>query len=331
MIAAMKRREFITLLGGAAVAWPLAAQAQQAGIPVVGVLYSGSSEMFSTLMAAFRQGLDEAGYVEGRNVALEIRVADGHYDRLPSLAAELVRRQVAVIVTAGGQNSAFAAKASTATIPIVFTTGGDPVRSGLIVSLNRPGGNVTGVTNLTAELEPKRLEILRELVPAAQRIAVLVNPAYQDVQLRVEEIQAAGRAFSKQIQVLQASTESAIGTAFAELAERRAGALLVSSDPFFFSRRHEIVALAAQYAVPAIYQWREFAQIGGLISYGASRNYALREAGGYVGKILRGARPSDLPVQQAVKLELVINLNTAKTLGLEIPPTLLAIADEVIE
>jgi putative ABC transport system substrate-binding protein len=327
----MKRREFISLLGGAAVAWPIAAQAQQAGIPVVGVLYSGSSEMFSTLMAAFRQGLDEAGYVEGRNVALEIRLADGHYDRLPSLAAELVRRQVAVIVTAGGQNSAFAAKASTATIPIVFTTGGDPVRSGLIVSLNRPGGNVTGVTNLTAELEPKRLEILRELVPAAQRIAVLVNPAYQDVQLRVEEIQAAGRAFSKQIQVLQASTESAIGTAFAELAERRAGALLVSSDPFFFSRRHEIVALAAQYAVPAIYQWREFAQIGGLISYGASRNYAQREAGVYVGKILRGARPSDLPVQQAVKLELVINLNTAKTLGLEIPPTLLATADEVIE
>jgi len=327
----MKRREFISLLGGAAVAWPIAAQAQQAGIPVVGVLYSGSSEMFSTLMAAFRQGLDEAGYVEGRNVALEIRLADGHYDRLPSLAAELVRRQVAVIVTAGGQNSAFAAKASTATIPIVFTTGGDPVRSGLIVSLNRPGGNVTGVTNLTAELEPKRLEILRELVPAAQRIAVLVNPAYQDVQLRVEEIQAAGRAFSKQIQVLQASTESAIGTAFAELAERRAAALLVSSDPFFFSRRHEIVALAAQYAVPAIYQWREFAQIGGLISYGASRNYAQREAGVYVGKILRGARPSDLPVQQAVKLELVINLNTAKTLGLEIPPTLLATADEVIE
>jgi len=327
----VKRREFITLLGGAAAAWPLAARAQQAGIPVVGVLYSGSSEMFSTLMAAFRQGLDEAGYVEGRNVALEIRLADGHYDRLPSLAAELVRRQVAVIVTAGGQNSAFAAKASTATIPIVFTTGGDLVRSGLIVSLNRPGGNVTGVTNLTAELEPKRLEILRELVPAAQRIAVLVNPAYQDVQLRVEEIQAAGRAFSKQIQVLQASTESAIGTAFAELAERRAGALLVSSDPFFFSRRHEIVALAAQYAVPAIYQWREFAQIGGLISYGASRNYALREAGVYVRKILRGARPSDLPVQQAVKLELVINLNTAKTLDLEIPPTLLATADEVIE
>jgi putative ABC transport system substrate-binding protein len=287
--------------------------------------------MFSTLMAAFRQGLDEAGYVEGRNVALEIRLADGHYDRLPSLAAELVRRQVAVIVTAGGQNSAFAAKASTATIPIVFTTGGDPVRSGLIVSLNRPGGNVTGVTNLTAELEPKRLEILREVVPAAQRIAVLVNPAYQDVQLRVEEIQAAGRAFSKQIQVLQASTESGIGTVFAELAERRAGALLVSSDPFLFSRRHEIVALAAQYAVPAIYQWREFAQIGGLISYGASRNYAQREAGVYVGKILRGARPSDLPVQQAVKLELVINLNTAKTLGLEIPPTLLARADEVIE
>jgi putative ABC transport system substrate-binding protein len=282
-------------------------------------------------MPPIRQGLREAGYIEGQNVTIEYRWADGKNDRLPALAADLVHRQVAVIVTAGGQNSAFAAKASTATIPIVFTTGGDPVRSGLIVSLNRPGGNVTGVTNLTAELEPKRLEILREVVPAAQRIAVLVNPAYQDVQLRVEEIQAAGRAFSKQIQVLQASTESAIGTVFAELAERRAGALLVSSDPFFFSRRHEIVALAAQYAVPAIYQWREFAQIGGLISYGASRNYALREAGVYVGKILRGARPSDLPVQQAVKLELVINLNTAKTLGLEIPPTLLATADEVIE
>jgi putative tryptophan/tyrosine transport system substrate-binding protein len=300
-------------------------------MPVIGVLYSGSPEMFETLISAFRRGLNEVGYVEGRNVALELRLAEGHYDRLPALAADLVRRQVAVIFTAGGQNSAFAAKANTATIPIVFTTGGDPVRSGLIASLNRPGGNVTGVTNLTAELEPKRLEILHELVPTADRIAVLVNPAYQDVGLRVDEIQAASRTIGKQIHVLQASTENAINMAFAALAQARAGALLVSSDPFFFGRRHQIVALAARYAVPAIYQWREFAQIGGLISYGAGRSYAQHEAGIYVGKILKGAKPSDLPVQQAVKLELVINLKTAKALGLEVPPTLVARADEVIE
>jgi putative tryptophan/tyrosine transport system substrate-binding protein len=300
-------------------------------MPVIGVLYSGSPEMFETLISAFRRGLNEVGYVEGRNVALELRLAEGHYDRLPALAADLVRRQVAVIFTAGGQNSAFAAKANTATIPIVFTTGGDPVRSGLIASLNRPGGNVTGVTNLTAELEPKRLEILHELVPTADRIAVLVNPAYRDVELRVDEIQAASRTIGKQIHLLQANTENAINMAFAALAQARAGALLVSSDPFFFGRRHQIVALAARYAVPAIYQWREFAQIGGLISYGAGRSYAQHEAGIYVGKILKGAKPSDLPVQQAVKLELVINLKTAKALGLEVPPTLVARADEVIE
>ena len=327
----MTRREFITLLGGAAAAWPLAAGAQQSAMPVVGVLYSGSPEMLDTLIFAFRQGLNEMGYVEGRNVTLELRLAEGQYDRLPSLAADLVRRQVAVIFTAGGQNSAFAAKSNTTTIPIVFTTGGDPVRSGLIASLNRPGGNITGVTNLTAELEPKRLEILNELVPTADVIAVLVNPAYQDVQLRVNEIEMATRAVGKQIRVLRASNEGAIDAAFAALVEARAGAILVSSDPFFFSRRHHIVALAAQYAVPAIYQWREFAQIGGLISYGASRNYAVHEAGIYVGKILKGAKPSDLPVQQAVKLELVVNLNTAKALGLEVPPTLSARADEVIE
>ena len=326
----MKRRAFITLLGSA-VAWPLAARAQQMSMPVIGVLYSGSPEMFETLISAFRRGLNEVGYVEGRNVALELRLAEGHYDRLPALAADLVRRQVAVIFTAGGQNSAFAAKANTATIPIVFTTGGDPVRSGLIASLNRPGGNVTGVTNLTAELEPKRLEILHELVPTADRIAVLVNPAYQDVELRVDEVQAASRTIGKQIHVLQASTENAITMAFAALAQARAGALLVSSDPFFFGRRHQIVALAARYAVPAIYQWREFAQIGGLISYGADRSYAQHEAGIYVGKILKGAKPSDLPVQQAVKLELVVNLNTAKALGLTVPLTLQAAADEVIE
>jgi putative ABC transport system substrate-binding protein len=296
----MKRREFITLLGGAA-AWPLAAGAQQSAMPVVGVLYSGSPEMLDTLIFAFRQGLNEMGYVEGRNVTLELRLAEGQYDRLPSLAADLVRRQVAVIFTAGGQNSAFAAKSNTTTIPIVFTTGGDPVSSGLIASLNRPGGNITGVTNLTAELEPKRLKILNELVPTADVIAVLVNPAYQDVQLRVNEIEVATRAVGKQIHVLRASNEGAIDAAFAALVEARAGAILVSSDPFSFSRRHHIVALAAQYAVPAIYQWREFAQIGGLISYGASRNYAQHEAGIYVGKILKGAKPSDLPVQQAVK------------------------------
>jgi putative ABC transport system substrate-binding protein len=325
------RREFITLLGGGVAAWPLAARAQQAAMPVVGVLYSGSTEMFETLISAFRKGLNELGYIEGRNVVLELRLAEGHYDRLPSLAADLVRRQVTVIFTAGGQNSAFAAKANTATIPIVFTTGGDPVRSGLIASLNRPGGNVTGITNLTAELEPKRLEILHELVPAAQSIAVLVNPAYQDVQLRVNEIQTASRVVGKQIHVLEASTESDIDAAFAGLVNARTGGLLVSSDPFFFSRRYQIVALAARYAVPAIYQWREFAQIGGLISYGASRSYAQHEAGIYVGKILKGAKPSELPVQQAVKLELVINLNTSRVLGLTVPPMLLARADEVIE
>ena len=326
----MRRRAFISLLGSAAAAWPLAVRAQSA-TPLIGVLYSGTAEMFETPLSAFREGLKKVGYYEGSNIAIEVRMADGHYDRLPALAADLVRRQVAVIFTAGGQNSAFAAKSTTATIPIVFTTGGDPVRSGLVASLNRPGGNVTGITNLTAELEPKRLEILHELAPKAEVIAVLVNPAYQDVQLRLNEMQAASRAFAKQIHVLQASSESAIDTAFAALIEARAGALLVSSDPFFFGRRHQIVELASRYAMPTIYQWREFAEIGGLISYGASRRYAQHEAGIYVGKILQGAKPSDLPVQQAVKLELVINLKTAKGLRLSVPSALLMRADDVIE
>jgi putative ABC transport system substrate-binding protein len=324
-----KRREFITLLGGAA-AWPLAARAQQA-MPVVGFLGTASPRPFAHLVAGFRRGLQETGFVEDRSVVIEYRWAEGQYDRVPALAADLVRRQVAVIVTVGGETSAAAAKAVTETIPIVFNVGSDPVKIGLVVSLARPGGNATGVNIFTIELVEKRLGLLLDLIPTASSIAILVNPDFVPAAANASEAEAAARAVGKQVVIYNARSEIEIGTAFAIMAQARPGALLVGADPFFNSRRGLIVALAARHAIPAIYEWREFAEAGGLISYGTSLVEAYRQQGIYAGRILKGEKPADLPVVQLSKFELVINLNTAKALGLAIPPGVLALADEVIE
>jgi putative tryptophan/tyrosine transport system substrate-binding protein len=324
----MRRREFITLLGGAA-AWPLAARAQQPVVPTIGFLSSGSADALA--YPAFHQGLSEAGYVEGRNVAIEYRWGEDQYDRLPALAADLVRHRVAVIYSAGGNAAARAAKAATANIPIVFTTGGDPVRSGLVASLSRPGGNLTGFTQFATDLEEKRLQLLHEAAPNTAVVAVLVNPAHPDAETQLSDVQAAAQTIGRPILVLSASNEPGIDAAFATLLERKAGALLVAADPFLFGRRNQLVALTARHGVPAIYQWREFVEIGGLMSYGAVRGDAQRKAGLYVGRILKGEKPSDLPVQQATKFELAVNMKTAKALGLTMPPMLLARADEVIE
>ena len=324
-----KRREFITLLGGAAAAWPLAARAQQA-MPVIGFLRSTSLERSMHLVSAFRQGLKEAGYSEGENVTIEYRSAEGQYDRLPELAADLVQRQVKVIVATGGTGPALAVKALTSTIPIVFT-GEDPVKTGLVVSLNRPGGNVTGVSVLTTDIGSKRLGLLHELVPNAATIALLHNPKSPDVERHLQDVQAAARGLGKQIRLLNAVNEGEIDAAFVAMARERPDALLLSPDPFLTSRRDQIVTLANHYKLPALYEWREFAITGGLASYGPSHTEPYRLVGIYVGRILKGAKPADLPVIQSTKFELVINLKSAKSLGIEIPPTLLARADEVIE
>jgi putative ABC transport system substrate-binding protein len=327
----MKRRDFILALGGA-VAWPLTARAQQAAVPVVGHLNPQSPDGATGRLRGFRQGLKEAGYVEGENLAIEYRWAEGQFDRLPALAAEVVRRQVSVIVATGGPASPMAAKAATTTIPIVFLASEDPVRLGLVASLARPGGNLTGINFLNSELAAKRLELLRELVPRAARVAVLVNPANATTaESQLREAQAAARAMGMQVQVLNASTSREINSAFASLARERPDALFVGGDGFFLSRHVQMVNLASRYAVPATYAERPFAEAGGLMSYGTSVTDAWRQVGVYAGRVLKGARPADLPVVQSSKFELVINAETARMLDLTIPSTLLSVADEVIE
>jgi putative tryptophan/tyrosine transport system substrate-binding protein len=328
----MKRREFITLLGGAVAAWPLAARAQQATMPVVGLLDQRSPDELADRLRGFRQGLKDSGYVEGENVAIEYRWAEGQYDRLPELAAELVRRQVSVIATTGGHPAAFAAKAATTTIPIVFIASDDPVRLGLVASLARPGGNLTGINFFSGELTAKRLELLHELVPAATRVAVLVNPANAvNVETTLREVGTAARAIGLRIQILNASTIREINTIFTTFVREPADAVFVSIDPFFNSRRTQLVHLATRYALPASYPARDFAEAGGLMSYGANIADAWRQVGIYAGRMLKGAKPADLPVVQSSKFELVINQQAAQMLGLTVPPMLLARADEVIE
>ena len=325
----MKRREFITLLGGAVAAWPLAARAQQPAIPVVGFMSSRSAADSSREVVAFRQGLAETGYEEGRNVAVEFRWAQGQFDPLPAIAGELVRRPVAVLAAVG--LSARVAKASTTTIPIVFGTGLDPVEEGLVTSLNRPGGNVTGATFLTASLGAKRLGLLRDLVPGADVIALLVNPNTKVGQAQTKDVQEAARALGQSLVVLHGGSDESIDASFAALTQQHVAALMVGADPFFDTRRDRLIALAARHQVPAIYQFREYALAGGLMSYGASITDMYRQIGLYVGRVLKGEKPGDLPVVQVTKFELVINLKTAKALGVKISDNLLTLADEVIE
>jgi putative tryptophan/tyrosine transport system substrate-binding protein len=327
----MRRREFITLVGGAVVGWPLAVRAQQPGMPVVGLLGSLSPAAVAQPLAALRQSLKDIGYEEGKTLVIEYRWAEGRYGRLPDLAADLARRRVAVIVTVGGDPPALAAKAATSTIPIVFMVGRNPVKFGLVVSLNRPEGNATGVNLFITETEAKRIELLRELVPTGTPLAALMNPKTADAEAQINEVLAAARTLQQQIEVISASDEHEIDTAFATLAQRKIGGLLVGADPFFNNRRDLITSLAARYGIPAIYPLRDFADSGGLISYGTSLTDAYRQVGVYVGRILKGEKPADLPVVQATKFELVINLKTAKALGLIVPPMLLTSADEVIE
>ena len=327
----MKRREFITGLAGAA-AWPLAARAQQPAMPVVGFLRSTALDDSALLVLAFRQGLSEVGFVEGRNVTIEYRWAENQLDRLPQLAAELVQRRVAVIATPASTPAALAAKAATAAIPIVFGMGGDPVQAGLVASFNQPGGNVTGIISMNLELAAKQLGLLHELLPGAARFAVLVNPDNPTIaEATITDLRAAAMSIGRQIEVLSASTNHEIDTAFASLGHKRADALLVSNDPLFYSRRVHLATLATYHRVPTIYAWRECVEAGGLISYGSNIADLVRQVGVYSGRILKGERPADLPVLRATKFELLVNLQTAKILGFEVPAMLLARADKVIE
>jgi putative ABC transport system substrate-binding protein len=326
----IRRRDFITLLGGAA-AWPLAVHAQPAGMPVIGYLDSGAAEFNPDRLAAFRQGLGEAGYVEGKNVAVEFRWAQGRYNQLPALAAELAGRRVAVIFAATVQ-AALPAKAATSTIPIVFAIGSDPIEFGLVASLNRPGGNITGMSWLGGSIvAAKRLELLHEAAPAAAVIAVLINPTNPSTEVELKVLRETAAALGLQLHIAKASTPREIDAAFAEFVQQRVGAVLLAADNFFFGRRDQLIVLAARHALPSISIWREFATGGGLMSYGANISDTYRQAAVYIGRILKGEKPTDLPVQQAVRIELVINLNTARALDISVPITLLARADEVIE
>ena len=326
----MRRREFIAYIGGAA-AWPLAARAQQPGMPVVGFLNPGLPEPSSFLVVAFREGLEKEGYVEGQNVTVEYRWASGHYNELQTLASDLVRRHAVAIAATGGSISAQAAKAATATIPIVFNVGEDPIKLGLVASFNRPGGNITGVNTLSPALESKRLGLLRELVPQAALVAVLLNPSNPDADLQRRDIQAAASAIGQDLRTFDVGNESDIETAFAALVRQRADALLVGSDVFLTNRREQIVALAARYAVSTIYSFRSFAESGGLMSYSTNLVEVYRQVGFYVGRILKGEKPANLPIVQPTKFELVINLKTAKAMNVKISDNLLSLADEVIE
>ncbi len=327
----MMRREFIILLGGGAAAWPVAARAQQPTMPVIGLLHPGSPEANARFVAGFHKGLAETGYVEGRNILIEYRWGHGESTRLPELAADLIRRAANVIVTPGGVAAALAAKAATATIPIVFVIGVDPVQAGLVVSLNRPGGNVTGITSMNSDLAAKQLGLLHQLLQRDARFVVLVNSSNPQIRLAVADVKAAAAAMGQPLDIVTAKTNREITPAFKEAVQKRADAILISPDPLFSSRPVQLATLAARHAMPAIYALREFAESGGLISYGSNFTDMFRQAGTYVARILKGEKPADLPILQATKFELVINLQTAEVLGLAVPPSLLAIADEVIE
>jgi len=325
----MRRRDFITLVGGSA-AWPLAAYAQQP-LPLIGFVHVGSAKALGHLVTGFRQGLKETGYIEGQNVAIELRWADGQTSRLPELVADLLRRHVAVLVTGGGEAPVFAAKAATSTIPIVFSMGNDPVQAGVVASFSRPGGNATGVNLLTAELEAKRLGLLHQMAPKVAIVAHLVDPRYAPTEANIQNVAAAAREMGLKVVVIKASGETDINAALTTATEKQAGALLVGADPYFNSRRDQIVALVQRYAIPAIFEQREFCEAGGLMSYGTSITDAYRQLGVYAGKILKGEKPADLPVVQPDKFTLIINLKTAKSLGLTVPQGLLNAADDVIE
>jgi putative tryptophan/tyrosine transport system substrate-binding protein len=327
----MKRREFMIALGGAAGLWPFKTSAQQASLPIIGYMSSRSPGDSVSLVAAFRKGLNEAGFVEGQNVTIEYRWAEGKYDRLPAMAAELVRLGSVLLVTTGGEPSALAAKATTSTIPIVFTTGGDPVKNGLVESLNRPGGNATGISLLTTAPESKRLGLLHELVPGSKMVGVLIDPNYQEAEAQTKEVREAAGKLDERIQIALAGNDGQLESAFESLVQARADALLVCSDPFFDTRSDRIVGFATQHRMPAVYQFREYAVRGGLMSYGINLPEGYRQVGIYAGQVLKGIKPADLPIVQSIKFEFVINLKAAKALGLEVPPMLLARADEVIE